>query len=188
VSKKRTGCLTWIAIITVAPIATCVIAAFFLPRSNVPVAPNLSSATTAVSPQIATIPGLQPVDIYLNLTNRGFKRSGPFQSESSYSNTCSLIQDGMEFHCHIHGSAPSNVTRIEATALNLDHDEDDTNDSATWFLGFVGSAPYTNGDAVSNRKWVEEHVSGGTMTASGVKFEITAGTPRSRILTITPSP
>lgn len=148
---------------------------------------QIADATAAGTPTegVRAIPGIQLADVSLNLTNKGFSKTGPTKIGSIYSTTCKQSQVGLEMICVIDGHTPSAVHRISANVLQTAFPEDQTSTVAAEFLSYVASIPFDGADTRANSDWVRDNIeNGGQMTVGPVRFEIAANAPRSRILTI----
>lgn len=148
---------------------------------------NPAAAAAAIAqavPAARVIPGMNSVDVHLNLTNRGFKREGPIQGDGYVANELRLTDVDSEMFCRIVGTDVANVTSINATFTNLGFPPERTGELAEEFLGYIASVPFTGADPQANKIWVSQNIDGGKTTVAGVSFEIHATTPRARTLTI----
>jgi hypothetical protein len=138
---------------------------------------------TAVEP--AVILGLQPVDVYLNLTNKGFSKKGPSLIDGTYIIECRKEERGIIYNVAIFGPSVSSVNAIKADVIQSTRPQEETGEAAKDFLGYIASIPFKGSDPAANRQWVEEHVDGGEATLDGVKFSVNANAPFVRLLKIT---
>lgn len=116
---------------------------------------------------LTSMPGLLPVDVYMNFTNKGFTLTKRLSSgqciyscikESSY-NTLTV---------DVYGKTPTDVTAIEAAFGG----SSTPGESASDFLGYVATMQYDNANPQRAREWVSNHVgTHAVATIGGVKFE-----------------
>lgn len=131
---------------------------------------------------VEPIPGLAPVDIYLNLEGKGFttdKRYGKEQhtfeckeQTGAYLNTASITIPA--------GQGADQVTVVNA--MHQNYSEASTDALAVGFLGYCATLPYDGAEPAKARAWVEANL-GKNVSAvfGGVKFELFAN-GRTRIL------
>lgn len=142
--------------------------------------PTSSPATTASN----IIPGLAPVDVYLNLTNKGFTKDGPRPVGDQVYWKISETTADHSFILEIYGPNASTVSTVTASALNFSTADTDT--MARDFLGYIATIPYDKSQPGTARDWIKANVSRDASTNfGGVQFEIFAErSPKARMLTI----
>lgn len=129
-----------------------------------------------------TIPGLMPVDVYLNLESRGFdvqKHFGPNQAEFA----CTRQTENTTLNATVLGTATS-VTRVVATFDNAQQSlarvEGETH------LSYIATIPYAGAEPGAAKSWVAANISsGGVAVFGGARFELFATNPMIRVLEIT---
>lgn len=133
------------------------------------------------------IPGLMPVDVYLNYTDKGFTKTGPRFLNYSVEWQLQDQKFDHELSVRINGPDTSSVRMIEGTCLNSGTRS--TEELARDFLGYVATAPYEGSDPAAARAWVLENISnlGAKTTIGGVHFSIQGG-ERSRWLRVSANP
>ncbi len=128
------------------------------------------------------IPGLEAVDIYLNLEKKGFKVKHEKNDLQEWWN-CTSQMDSNDLQVEIFGKSYNKITAVHVTALN----SFGINNTIKEFLGYVASLPYSGSKPEEAKKWVENSFNGNNTTIiNGVQFETYAKTPYSRILIIKP--
>jgi hypothetical protein len=130
-----------------------------------------------------TIPGLEPVDVYLNLEKQGFSIDKKFSAEYGCSWFCKSTLDGIDYDVTIYGSTASVVEEIKAqatinTADNIQASKD--------FFNYIASIPYDNADHDQVSNWLKNNFNKDkqSITISGVTFTIYCPTKFGRLLTI----
>jgi hypothetical protein len=127
-----------------------------------------------------SIPGLEAVDVYANLTAKGFKmeqRTGGVLKEWK----CSSTEGNNEYTVEIFGKSPTEITAVNATAMNIYG----ANNDMKHFFGYVASIPYDGADQERAKTWVSSNINSNTSTViGGVKYEVFAKAPRVRMLRI----
>lgn len=131
------------------------------------------------------LPGLSPVDLYLNLEKEGFttqKRFGEAQNEW----TCTRADAVANYSASAFGPGgqTSKIATVQATVAVVG--EVPVNDTASEFLSFIATLPISGGDPAKAKAWVASNV--GTTAEcviGGVKFQLFANAPRARALRIT---
>ncbi len=128
------------------------------------------------------VPGITPVDVYLNYTKLGFKLT-KISNSGGYLWTCKEVTDDHTFIVEIYSSDINSVTSIRATAINHDP-EQDTDDVAKDFLGHVATTPFDGNQPAKMRDWVKNNMGRtGKLSGGDVKIEMIAK-PSVRILII----
>jgi hypothetical protein len=148
---------------------------------------SANAAEVEDAPSGRVIPGLMPVDLYLNLEEKGFtteKRLGGAQKEFR----CTLEFAGGEHQATAFGSAASNVTAISAHTTI--YGEANTSALAAPFLGYVATLSYDGAEPEQARAWVEANLGKEAETMFGpVKFQLFGEPPtRTRILRMSMDP
>lgn len=138
----------------------------------------------------AVIPGLKPVDVYGNLTGRGFSKEGPKFIGGILPGTLWILRnpgEDRDFRVTITGNDANTVRAILATGMIYGPLADFANVSRE-FLGFVASVPYDGAKPAEARRWVEANVGTNASTViAGVRFELFAPKPkRTHMLLIKP--
>ncbi len=133
------------------------------------------------------IPGIQAVDVYLNLEKKGFQTKQTTLSlpEGNVRLWKSEFNSGSYQHAvEIYGKSHDRITSIRATSLNFSSGS--MSAVSRDFLGYIASAPYDGANQAEARAWVESNIDkSASKTFGGVKFEIIADSPNARILRIT---
>lgn len=175
------GCLILFAI---AFILFAYVGSQYAPNpSNQPavtVAPSIESTPLAAN----VLPGLQPVDVYLNLTNKGFTKEGPKQVGDQLYWKISETTAAHSYFVEIYGPTASTVSLVQANALNFS--DADTNTVAQDFFGYIATIPYDGATPANAKKWAHSNIGRNSKATFGnVAFEIFAdNSPRARMLTI----
>lgn len=146
-----------------------------------------SSASIQTSDTTATyIPGLQPVDVYLNFEKQGFetKKSLGGDYGSSWVSTSSEI--GIDYTVEVYSEKDiTKVSSVKATALLNGSVEKDIT-AVKPFIKYASSLPYTNADPSKAAQWIEDNFNNdkASTVIGGVKFEIFSPTQLVRIMRI----
>ena len=146
-----------------------------------------SAPTEIVKAKSQLIPGLMPVDVYLNMEKQGFTTEHIFDTENNfYEWTCKHSVEGLDFRVEVSGNKVDNVNFVRATAM-IDP-AFKKSEAAMPFIKFVSSLPYEGSIPTKAVQWVEENFNThqAKTTIGGVKFEIFAPTVGARIIVITP--
>ena len=115
------------------------------PPTTLPAAPPQPSA--AGDGADGVIPGLAPVDVYLNLENVGYECADPEDVGSRIVWSCVDPADPLA-RVEIYGPAATSVSSIDATALA----------SAPQSLEFIATVPFAGADPDAARSWVADAV------------------------------
>lgn len=130
------------------------------------------------------IPGLMPVDVYLNMEKQGFKTTKTFSAE--YGNLWESKYDDNEINYSVStfSKDTSSVESVKATATLVNMNKSIL--ASKQFFIFVSSVPYEGSNPNQIGKWIEDNfnMDKATMTISKVKFTIYVPTKSARILTI----
>lgn len=96
------------------------------------------------------IPNIKPVDIYLNLTNKGFKKDGPNQVESTYIWNLSNKVGNTNYNVAIHSENNVNsVKSVQGSVMYLDNSFDPRE-----FLSYISSLPYAGSNPAIVKNWI----------------------------------
>lgn len=140
--------------------------------------------TAASAPRSGVIPGLAPVDVYLNLESKGFTTKKNFGKEQS-DFVCSLEEGGAQYNATIYMPAPGvqDVSVVTAMLLNVGQPEAMTDTQARGFFGYISTLTYNNAAPDEARAWVEANLGKNAETSiRGVRFQLFANSPRGRVL------
>lgn len=140
-------------------------------------------------PAPALIPGLAPVDVYLNLESKGFTTSKNFGAEQSdficASETAEL---SLSATIYMPARAPSTVSVVTASATYLGSGAAQTTERVGEFLGYIATLPYDGAQPEAARRWVEQNNGRKAERVFGpVRYELFAN-GRSRVLRLSPAP
>lgn len=151
--------------------------------------PN-NDKTSTESNAVATksdnkIPGLKPVDVYLNLEKRGFTTTKNFSSEYGNSWDCKSSSAGIDYSVNVFSDDVNSVERVRATAM-LNGNEKKQIIATKPFLKYVASVPFEGNDPAKFAGWLEKNFNKDkqSLTISAVKFTIYAPTKLLRMLDI----
>jgi hypothetical protein len=138
-------------------------------------APVASKSTQASN----SIPGVQPVDIYLNLTNKGFVKTGPTKTDDKI--TYRVEDREHQMSVFIYGPSVSEVESVQATIWGVEN----MGQPAAEFFGYIATLPYDGANPQIASDWVKANINNNaTSTYGGVRFTINANGPAARILRI----
>lgn len=143
-------------------------------------------AKTPIESNLSTtgIPGLAPVDVYLNFEKLGFSIKKDLQG-GDLGNIwdCSLNKGGRDFKVVIYGNDISSVSEVKATLVR---DSNQNGGDDVQFFKYVVSLPYSGADPQRAAGWIEQNfdMDGAQTTIAGVTFKLFAPTDYSRILII----
>ena len=127
------------------------------------------------------IPGLFAVDVYGIFTNKGFTLTEHSSVEQQELWTVRQKTKEYLFEVGILGTSASNITSVEATALNFS--AMDTGEIVKNFFGYVATLPYDGAKPSEAREWVQSNINKTCHAVFGpVKFELIANSPRARML------
>ena len=141
--------------------------------------------TNAAKSDNVTIPGLLPVDVYLNMEKNGFKTSKDLGGEYGNSWKCTSTEAGLDYTVEIFSHGSSTVETVSATARVIDVQS--KNISATQqFIVYVSSLPYEGSDPIKVAKWIDTNfnIDKASITISKVKYTIYAPSKYVRMLSI----
>lgn len=154
---------------------------------------NSTTSTTTPSVQSTTetsvvteaneknIPGLMPVDIYLNLEEKGFettKELNPCCSWYSVSGSSPV-----RYLAEVYGNSASTVYRVNASVTTTI--DKNTKAIAKPFFGYIATLQYTGSNPEVARDWVEKNVGKKASTViGGVTFELDKGSDHGLLLSL----
>lgn len=145
------------------------------PQPKPTAAPTSPPAATA-TPFVAGIPGLHPVDIKVELGNRGFDCGDVEEGVTHYSWTCRREVSTIEFVVTFYARSLDTVDFVTAVVLQP---ASPAVEIASPVLGFMATMPYDNAEPDAARAWVEQTLptlegEGDVRTAEfgGVPFEL----------------
>jgi hypothetical protein len=137
---------------------------------------------TAISTEYNNvIPGLMPVDVYLNFTNKGFEKEGPrsLSNDMVFWKVSRSLNDA-DLQVEIFGKSGSNVYKITAMSTNYGSIQSKTPEN---FLGYIATLPYKGSNPDKAQNWLEKHINTNASIIIGkVKFDTYANSERVRIL------
>jgi hypothetical protein len=154
------------------------------PTANSPIdagGPGVDAETAAMirkqSQQAGVIPGMLPVDVHGNLTNKGFtlkSHMGKLQCDWSCSRD---LLTGFQT-CTVYAPNPNCVGSISATVGFAEGFGDEERESATEFLPYIATLPYEGAEPEKAAQWVRDHIgeNGVKTIIGGVQFEMLRGT------------
>lgn len=194
--KSKTGCISGCLKFGVIGVVVLVLIVVLLRDPNSTPKPNTDSASPApvdtparpaASASAPVIPGLLPVDVYGNLTNKGFIKTGPTQIDDMVEWQLVSKSTDHEFTVEIFGRSASTVHKVNALVINFGTQNTDV--LARDFLAYVATLQYDGASPNDAKQWVVDNVSQNAATTIGsVTFEMFANTPRARILSIEARP
>lgn len=167
------------------------------PLAPHPATPTAAAATVAstapnaptAAPSQAVIPGLSPVDVTVNLKNKGLDCTGIRPGKELHSWACkgpNATAGVVEFAAEVWGPSVGSVSWVNAQVFQY---VQPTDEIAATFLGYVSTLPYDGAQPDQARRWVEANlprVDTGkptTTTIGGATFEL-VGPPAARFLQI----
>jgi hypothetical protein len=145
-----------------------------------------AAAVAAATVEEDVIEGLSPPDLYLQLVDRGFTKSGPIAIGNHAEWRLRLKMPAADLQVEIiSGRSVASVQRICATALSWSPTVS-ADDAARDFLAMVASVPYRDAVPADAQAWVAKNTGRKTAKTFGhVRFELFAATPgTARILEI----
>ncbi|ADG70084.1 hypothetical protein Plim_4277 (plasmid) [Planctopirus limnophila DSM 3776] len=171
--KRLSGCAV---VCFLGLVALCIIPAIFAKRGG--------PATNRVTPQpvgpakpvdqsdVKVIPGLMPVDIYMNLTKQGFLKQGPVGSPPMWRLT--RESDGVKMDVEIFSpGSMSSVSSVRAFCFSPSGVRVDEAGKMQFLFPYLATLPYQGAEPIKAQEWVIEHMkTGGETIIGSVKFEI----------------
>lgn len=148
-----------------------------------PEAPDVPESGEEVASDL--IPGLNPVDVYLSLENRGFTVKKDFgQGYAIW--TCVQKFPSVELSADVQGPSATEVNMVRAMVMADGVEK--TALAGRDFVAYVASAPYKGSQPQVAHDWVIENydMDGATLTIGGVIFTMKAPSVLYRMLIIEP--
>ncbi len=132
------------------------------------------------------IAGLNPVDVYLNLENRGFTLTKDF-SAGYVIRTCVQKWPSVEYRAEVGGKVSDEADGVQATVMADGVEK--TAEAGKDFLAFVASVPYTGAEPKKAHDWVLSNFNqdGASIVIGSARFTIKAPTVVYRMLMIEPA-
>lgn len=131
------------------------------------------------------IPGLAPVDVYLNFEKAGFKTEKELRDNGSFWYN-DLSDNGIDYHVETYCERGVDaVDQVRITATRMEPQYNDVEDMKQ-FLKFACSIPYEGGDKNKTDKFIEKNFykDRASIVVSGVKFTIYCPTEFLRMIDI----
>jgi hypothetical protein len=128
------------------------------------------------------LPGLAPVDIYLNMEKQGFTTEKSLGGEYGNTWTCKSSSGGVDYDVSVFSTSSMDVETVSATAMNSDG-----NYRATIpFLKYVASAPIDGVDRDAVHAWIDANIEKDKVKfeSGDVRFELYAPTKFVRMISI----
>jgi hypothetical protein len=149
-----------------------------LPISEV----SVSKEETVTEEKPFFIPGLKPVDVYLNMENKGFNTKSS-HTDFGHSWKSKFSQSGIDYEVITYSSDDDYVESVSATAIITPPKKAV---ATQHFLEFVASIPYENAKPEEAAKWVANHFNndGDSTVIAGVLYKVQAPTDYVRMLRI----
>jgi hypothetical protein len=128
------------------------------------------------------IPGLSPVDVYGNLENQGFEVNKDIGTDGCFW-TCTKYDALIgQYSVRVYGDTPLTVKDVQASYTNFS--EEDTDEAANEFLGYISTLPFKGSIPDEAKAWVKTNIGkNGLIQYGGVNFEL-FGKGKNRILRI----
>lgn len=101
------------------------------------------------------INGLAPVDVYLNMENRGFSTKKSSSKDWGNTWTNKMTSAGIEYTVETYSSNTKNVERVRATAM-IDAGRKDIVEAQQFFI-FLSSLPYENSAPQVAGQWIQDN-------------------------------
>ncbi len=144
-------------------------------------------------PKIQDLPGLMPVDVYLNLQAKGFTIEKKFAADTggSHSEFICRKDEGSAALTAIIYIPKDGITKVTAVAAVVKTDgvsENETNVLASSFLGYVASLPYKGSEPASAYAWAAATVGKTTEKMFGPAKMETLAEKQVRVLRISMEP
>ena len=158
-------------------------------RQEAGLEPVAETVRVTQNPQsVPLIPGLMPVDVYLNLTNKGFSKTGPKSMPEGWL-LWEIEDENVTEHFRVEVWSPASAAEVQsvrAFATNTLRPESETGQIATPFFGYLATLAYDGSTPIEARNWVQTHAgTNATRRFGKVKFELFANAPRSWGLMLT---
>lgn len=123
------------------------------------------------------IPGANPVDIYLNLENKGFKIDKQLGgSEKGCFWFCDKSESGFDYNVTISSMTPGEIEQVKISAFINGSDPDKKIIAIKPFLKYVSTLPYEGSDTNKVTNWIEENFNKdkASIVIGGAKFTMNA--------------
>lgn len=131
------------------------------------------------------IPGLAAVDVYGNLTDKGFELKKDFSDPEQAIWRCIERSDDHTMTVEVFGRSPTEIELVRATHLN--HAESGSMERGREFIAYVGTLPYDGSQPNRAKTWIARKFGENVTKRFGeVEFELIANSPRVRMLLIRP--
>jgi hypothetical protein len=132
----------------------------------------------------AAIPGSSPVDIYLNLKNKGFQVEKAFNAQLGNLWECTWQAPEGTYRAEVFSHTANDIETIQASFMLSDPGKD-VDVYARPFLSYIASFPYDGANRQLNQQTIA-HLLGSdtTFISNGVKFQLKAPSPFLRLLYI----
>lgn len=146
INKKifKFGCLPIAAIMVLLLIFVAIV-----PKSETSDTSNGGSTAEAAG---NFIPGLAPVDVYMNMEKQGFTTEKLFDAEYGNSWISTKQFDGLDCRVSAFSTNTSNVVSVRATAMIDVVNKEPA--SSQLFIRFVSTLPYEGADPQKAQQWV----------------------------------
>lgn len=164
------------------------LAFFLLPLVFAPFCSDPTEVTSEESTEqtdlSSYIPGVEPVDVYLNLKNEGFKIDKTFNPEYGNSWECRKKIDGIDMYANIY--SPNSTSKFQSVNASVMVEPGYKHiDAGKFFIKYISSLPYDGSNNVAAVNWVERHYYHSADTIIGnVQFSLKAPSKFARMLTI----
>jgi hypothetical protein len=138
-------------------------------------------------PEILYIPGVMPVDVYLNLEDEGFTTERKFRdSESGHSWTSQYAVPGLEYEVV---TFSRDINRVESVSAYIMIDPAQKRpEAAQMFLLYLATLPYEGADPEAAQEWIRENFNThqAETVIGGVSFRMLAASDMVRGIVIEP--
>lgn len=123
-----------------------------------------------------SIKGLMPVDIYLNLENKGYSVDKQITSKEGCFWTCTKSEAGLDYYVRVASMNTSLVDEVRISATINGSEPNKQIIAVKPFLKYVSSFQYQGSDANKVANWIEENFNKekSVLEVSGVQFTINA--------------
>lgn len=119
-----------------------------------------------------TIPGANPVDIYLNLENKGFKIDKQLGGSKGCFWYCDKSESGFDYNVTIASMAPGEIEQVKISVNINGSDPDKKIIAIKPFLKYVSTLPYEGSDTNKVTNWIEDNFNKdkASIVIGGAKF------------------
>lgn len=130
------------------------------------------------------IPGIEPVDVYLNLKNEGFKIDKTFNPEFGNSWECKKQIDGIDMYVNIY--SPNSASKFQSLKATITVEAGYKHiEAGKYFIKYISSLPYDGSNNVAAVNWIDKHFYHSADTIIGnVQFSLKAPSNYARLLII----